>query len=416
MAEKILIISPVPLFPGHAGNRERIRTICTELMNRGYILDFFYAGFNDDLEKKHESYFNGEILNHQLETDRVSSLKNPGERVHEIVNGLKARTHRWFRRITDGSDSAKFNRSLYEYKNSGKRLLLKNQIGGKTYKAVLLNYAPYSFYFDLFDENTLRIIDAHDRLTDRYKLFSVSGTSENPVNWHSLRYRDEKQAIEKADIVWAITEKEARHFKAMVRTRKTEVLTLRHLMPYKKTECKNSGKNLLMIGSENRLNLEGLDWFLNRVWKKLKEKDPDIRFLIAGSICKAIEETAEDERIHLLGPFDSPAEVYSKSELFINPMQTGTGLKIKTFEALASGKFVLSTTAGATGLNEFTGNGLLCSDDPKVWGREIRSFFDGTNQRKKDNEKAKELITEIYRNNLEVISYSLSGSRAEKNA
>lgn len=409
MAEKILIISPIPLFPGHAGNRERIRAICSELMQRGYQLDFFYTGFEPDLEKSHTFFFNGGILKHNVDSYKVSWAQHPLLRISEIVNGFKNKAHKWLRYMLDGPDSAEFNKSIYQYRNASKLLLLKNQLVNRSYKAVIVNYAPYSFYFNLFDRQTTRIIDTHDRLTDRFQLFSEN--NQPPVDWHSLRYNDEKRALSKADIVWAITEQEHQHFRKMVGNENTKIYTLTHLKPFEKSEVKKAGKNIIMIGSGNRLNLEGLDWFMEQVWQKLKHYDDDFKFIIAGSVCKVLEGFVEDEQVELFGLFDSPGEVYSMGDVFINPMQSGTGLKIKTFEALAHGKFVISTKAGATGLDDMIGNGLACSDDPAIWVKEIVSFFRDPNQKKKELDRAGKMISEIYGKNLDVISKSLDDDK-----
>lgn len=406
MAEKILIISPVDLFPGYSGNRERIRTICLELMNRGYLLDFFYTGFERNLDKNHYSFFNGEVLHHNVDSYKVNWVEHPFQRVAELMNGLKIRIHKWLRFVFDSPESAKFNRSLYHYRNSGKILLLRQQISTKSYRAVIVNYAPYSFYLDLFGNRTKKIIDTHDRLADRYKLFSDN--NQPPADWYSLRRKDEKRALSNADVIWAITEDENSHFRALVENKKIEVFTLTHLIPYDKKGGNKSSKSVIMIGSENRLNIEGLEWFMNQVWNKLRHYDMEFTFLIAGSICNVLEGYVEDDRVRLLGLFDSPDEIYSMGEIFINPMQSGTGLKIKSFEALAHGKFVISTKAGATGLDKLVGNGLACSDDPAEWIRQIRALFNDPEEKRKELKRAEKIIKEMYRSNREVISKSLA--------
>lgn len=406
MAEKILIISPVPLFPGHAGNRERIRAICTELMERGYILDFFYTGFHSEISEDHHSFFNGAVLDHKLKTERVQFGKNPISRLQEIANGLKIKIENWLRYLQDGSESARFNRSLTEYKNLGKWLLLKGQTDQSAYKAVIINYAPYSFYFDLFEDDTIRIIDTHDRLTDRFKMFINS--SREPVDWHSLTREDEKKALSKADVVWAITSEEKKFFEELIESNVINVYTLRHLIPFKNIKNQEIGPKIVMIGSANRLNIDGLTWFLEQVWQKIRHYGLDLKFLVAGSICEAVDESILDDDVQLYGRFESDDEIYSKGDLFINPMQEGTGLKIKTYEALANGKFVLSTEAGATGLNELVGNGLICSEDPATWIQEIKQFFKDNSNKQGQREKMAEIISQIYRESLDVISESLN--------
>lgn len=406
MAEKILIISPVPLFPGHAGNRERIRSICTELMNREYILDFFYTGFHQEISDDHFSFFNGSVLDHKLEVEKLQFSKNPLFRVREIANGLKIKMEKWLRYLQGGSDSARFNKSLTEYKNLGKWILLKGQIDRSEYKAVIVNYAPYSFYFDLFEDKTIRIIDAHDRLTDRFKMYTNS--SQDPVDWHSLTENDEKEALSKADAVWAITGEEKMFFDKLVDSTSTNIYTLRHLRPFKNIQYQEEVNRIVMIGSTNRLNIDGLTWFLEQVWQKIRHYELDLKFLIAGSICEVVDETILDDDVELYGRFDSAEEIYTKGDLFINPMQEGTGLKIKTFEALANGKFVLSTEAGATGLNELIGNGFICSDDPATWIKEIKKFFEAASKNHDQKKKTAKIISQIYQENLDVISQSLN--------
>lgn len=406
MAEKILIISPVPLFPGHAGNRERIRAICTELMDRDYILDFFYTGFQQEISDDHLSFFNGSVLDHKLKFEKLQFSKNPLFRVREIANGLKIKMEKWLRYLHGGSDSVRFNRSLTEYKNLGKWGLLKRQIEQSEYKAVIVNYAPYSFYFDLFEDKTIKIIDTHDRLTDRFKMYTNS--SREPVDWHSLTEKDEKEALSKADVVWAITEEEKMFFEKLVDTTSPNVYTLRHLRPFKNIQYQEEVNRIVMIGSTNRLNIDGLTWFLEQVWQKIRHYELDLKFLIAGSICKVVDETILDDDVELYGRFDSVEEIYTKGDFFINPMQEGTGLKIKTFEALANGKSVLSTEAGATGLNELIGNGLVCSDDPATWIQEIKQFFEAGSKNHDQKEKTAKIISQIYQENLDLLSQSLN--------
>jgi hypothetical protein len=381
-------------------------------MERGYILDFFYTGFHDEISEGHQSFFNGAVLDHKLDTDRVHFGKNPISRLQEIANGLRIKIHKWLRFLQDGSASARFNRSLTEYKNLGKWLLLKGQTDQSAYKAVIINYAPYSFYFDLFEDDTIRIIDAHDRLTDRFKLFINS--SREPVDWHSLTRDDEKKALSKADVVWAITSDEKKFFEDLIPTNSTKVYTLRHLIPFKNIENQEMTPKIVMIGSANRLNIDGLTWFLEQVWQKIRHYELDLKFLVAGSICEAVDESVMDDDVELYGRFESDDEIYSKGDLFINPMQEGTGLKIKTYEALARGKFVLSTEAGATGLNDLIGRGLICSDDPATWIQEIRQFFKNNSSRRSQREKTAEIISRIYRETLDVIRESLNTRKESK--
>ena len=44
MSKRILVVSPVPSHPSNQGNAARILTLSSQLMQRGFTLDFFYYG------------------------------------------------------------------------------------------------------------------------------------------------------------------------------------------------------------------------------------------------------------------------------------------------------------------------------------------------------------------------------------
>lgn len=379
MAEKVLVISPVPLFPSHSGNRTRILSICTELQNLGYTLDFFYIGFQHKISSLHEKFFNGTVLNHNIQEKEMLPGRYLLLRILEIINGLKIRAQRQVRKQKYGTDSARFNKSLYDFKNIRKLKLLQKQLsiseGG--YKAVVLNYAVYSFYLDLFDENIVKIIDTHDRLSDRYKLYIEGG--EEPVAWKSITPDDERKAIRKADIIWAITQKEADYFKKLTEGEKPKVLTVPHLVEFKDViiDSDSQKKTILAVAGKGKINIAGLNWFFSEVWKEVTAQNPELKLIVAGSICDMKEQLHSVENVTFHGRYDDSEEVYGLTTFCINPIQFGTGLKIKTLEALSFGKEVLTTQTGADGLEQFAGKGLIVKNNPKDWINIILTRFGG---------------------------------------
>lgn len=376
MVKKILIISPVPVFPWHAGNRMRIKSVCDALISQGCELDFFYIGFDKELSKEHYTFFNGQVLDHLIDDITTDFSKEPILRIQEIQNGLKIKTGYLQRRFRYGKDSAQFNKSLSEFKNIRKLKLLSKQIQEKKYDAVLLNYTVYSHLFDLFDDNVIKIIDTHDRLSDRYTLFLDEGVE--PVIWKSISSADEKKSLSKADVILAITQKEAEYFSELIKASKPNILTVPHLSPYNEVPLAagESGKTVITVGGKSEINLNGLNWFLDKVWRHITEKFNEAELLVAGSLCEQSSSFVYNENVTLLGRFDSTQEVYDKAGLCVNPIQFGTGLKIKTIEALSSGKKIITTTEGASGLERFIGKGLVMSDSPDDWIKEIISHFD----------------------------------------
>lgn len=403
MAEKVLVISPVPIYPCYSGNRKRIESICNAVMEMGFVVDFYYCGFEKQLDKSHNNFFNGRVLEYTTGHLKKLSVSEPWVRTREIFNRLKIEVETRIRKFSEGEESARFNKGLSEYQNTRKLELLKKQVSGEEYKAVIINYAVYSFYFDLFSSETIRILDAHDRLTDRYKMYLDQG--KVPADWHSLRMKDERKAVLQADIIWAITRREKNHYTEMLEGLPVTVYTVRHLISYKPTSYAGEKKRVVMVGSDNALNIDGLSWFLSNVWSRIETDNAEL--VVAGTLCMAENLVPALDNVLYYGQFESEEEVYRLGNVFINPMQTGTGLKIKTLEALAHGKTVLSTSEGACGLNEFEGESLIISDQPQEWVHEIQKLLqsDAAGGREKS---AAEKIRRLLQENLNRIEDSLS--------
>ena len=60
-----------------------------------------------------------------------------------------------------------------------------------------------------------------------------------------------------------------------------------------------------------------------------------------------------DSDIRLLGHVENLAEFYNSVDVVINPVEFGTGLKIKSVEGLAFGKPLITTPEGVVGLGHF---------------------------------------------------------------
>jgi len=403
MAEKILVISPVQVYPCYSGNRKRIESICKAVMGMNYEVDFYYCGFEKKLDNDHKALFNGTILEFDTTGLKQKPVSEQWVRTKEIFNGVRIGFETRIRKYMDGEESARFNRGLSEYQNIRKIELLKHQISASAYKAVIINYAVYSFYFDLFSPDTIRILDTHDRLTDRYKMYLDEG--KVPADWHSLRMKDERKAITRADIIWAITRREKNHYTEMLSGNAARVFTVRHLTAYKPLRYEGDKKRVVMIGSDNTLNVEGLAWFLNNVWPKIDTNDTEL--VVAGTLCRAEKHLPASRHITFYGLFETEEEVYRLGNVFINPMQAGTGLKIKTLEALAHGKAVVSTREGACGLGEFEGDSLIITDQPEEWVKVIHKLLE-TGSHGFTQTGSGEKVKKVLQENLNRIKDSLS--------
>jgi glycosyltransferase involved in cell wall biosynthesis len=124
--------------------------------------------------------------------------------------------------------------------------------------------------------------------------------------------------------------------------------------------------SIFHIGSmEWQANEQGVMWFLKKVWPRVLSAQPNVKFHLAG---KGLSKT--DPRFFQTGIVNhgevDDAEVFMQSRgVMIVPIQAGSGIRIKSLEAMALGVPVVSTSIGAQGLTVESGTQMLIADDPE---------------------------------------------------
>lgn len=109
-------------------------------------------------------------------------------------------------------------------------------------------------------------------------------------------------------------------------------------------------KNVLFFSGGGKLNKDGIDRFISEVWPLLKRQDSEMKLLLGGGICSCFKQEELGEDILLKGRYDNPDDFYALGDICINPVYNGSGLKIKTFEALAHGKLTIVAPHSALGV------------------------------------------------------------------
>ena len=114
-------------------------------------------------------------------------------------------------------------------------------------------------------------------------------------------------------------------------------------------------------------NLEGLDWFLERVLPTLREKSPrgapQIR--VAGARPSAkLRRKLSDNQVELSESPDSIAPLLREAVAVFVPLFLGGGTRLKILEAMAAGVPVVSTTKGAEGLELGNRDEILIENEP----------------------------------------------------
>lgn len=144
-------------------------------------------------------------------------------------------------------------------------------------------------------------------------------------------------------------------------------------------------------------NEEGLVWFHGHVWPTLKAAIPGLRWRIVGRFpTPAIERMAGDDGIELFADAPSTAPHLDESTLFICPLFSGSGTRLKLLEAFSAGIPVVATTVGAEGLNARQGEQLLMADEAAGFARAISTLLEDAHAADRMRRSARKFVESNY--------------------
>jgi GT2 family glycosyltransferase/glycosyltransferase involved in cell wall biosynthesis len=135
---------------------------------------------------------------------------------------------------------------------------------------------------------------------------------------------------------------------------------------------------MLFMGSfRHPPNVVALDWFVNAVLPHIAARRPEARLVVVGSDAPQRHPYADRApAIEIRGFVDDIREPLARYAVFVCPVLTGSGVRVKLLEAFAGGIPVVSTRIGAEGLARQQGEFCLLADQPEAFAEKVLQVFD----------------------------------------
>ena len=147
---------------------------------------------------------------------------------------------------------------------------------------------------------------------------------------------------------------------------------------YEFRPCGRKPLTMLFVGSfRHDPNRIAVDWFVRRVLPLVLEKEPAARLVIAGSDPPPPHVYGgASASLEMLGYVDDVREPLARYALFVCPILSGSGVRVKLLEAFAAGIPVVSTFVGAEGLARKDGDVCALADDPAQFAARVVELFE----------------------------------------
>ncbi|MBI2680666.1 MAG: glycosyltransferase [Candidatus Solibacter usitatus] len=139
---------------------------------------------------------------------------------------------------------------------------------------------------------------------------------------------------------------------------------------------------MLFVGSfRHQPNQVALEWFVREILPRITAQRPQARLRVVGSDpperSTLIESAAQ---VELVGFVDDIRAELARCAVFVCPIRSGSGVRVKLLEAFACGIPVVSTRVGAEGLTSVDGEYCALADDPEEFARKVLDILDRPEQ------------------------------------
>lgn len=134
-----------------------------------------------------------------------------------------------------------------------------------------------------------------------------------------------------------------------------------------------SSQNMLSLGTMSwPPNIDSMLYFTKDIMPIIRKQYLGCTLTIAGSNpSPVIQSLASEPDISVTGFVDDADELARKCGVFIVPLRSGSGVRVKILNALAMGLPIVSTTIGVEGLDVRNGEHLLIADTPADFAESV---------------------------------------------
>ncbi|MEM7574295.1 MAG: glycosyltransferase family 4 protein [Bacteroidota bacterium] len=204
--------------------------------------------------------------------------------------------------------------------------------------------------------------------------------SFGPKRWYMKRLtkqlgRYEREQLNQYDLLLPITKRDEQRFRNLGFQGKSQVLPIGLDVKCGEPDYLSyrQAPKLSFIGSLDWMpNLEGLQWFLNRVWPDVHRAFPELEFHVAGRNMPASLKALEMPKVIMHGEVEDACEFVGSHSISLVPLLSGSGMRAKILEAMAMGRTVISTSIGLEGIKAEHRRHLFIADSPEQFVESIR--------------------------------------------
>ena len=260
-----------------------------------------------------------------------------------------------------------------------------NEITQTSYDYILFESIYLSDYLDVIRQNTKAKLVLRSHNIEYLLWKRVAEQEANPLKKIYLKVlanrleHEELSAIHKYDAVVCVSSNDQAFYEEKgLRLPITSIpIGIDVTKDLSNSDSPPKYPGLFMLGALDWIpNQEGIIWFIENVWPKLKAMYPNLEIKIAGRRPSAQMMNIDASGVMVLGEIENAAQFLKENAIMLVPLFSGSGIRVKIIEGMMMGKVVVSTNIGAEGLNVQSGEQLLLANTQDEFVKAISALIE----------------------------------------
>lgn len=155
--------------------------------------------------------------------------------------------------------------------------------------------------------------------------------------------------------------------------------------------------NILWIGGmRDPYNRQAVLFFLDEVFPRIAERIPNVKWTVVGRDPPDRLVRLGNQHVELPGLVRDVRPYYHRAHVFVVPLLSGSGTKLKVIEGLSMGMPIVTTTVGAEGLAVEHGKDIFINDDAVQFAESVIRLLENPVLRRNVGSSARTLAADRY--------------------
>jgi len=206
--------------------------------------------------------------------------------------------------------------------------------------------------------------------------------------------RTERRYVELADYVLTVSENDRAFFRQYIPAGRIAVIPTGVDTEYfQPSPVPEQPATTVFTGSMDWMpNEDAVNFFTAEILPRLHQEIPKAAFWAVGRRPSRRLQALASDLVVVTGDVPDIRPYLARAAVCVVPLRSGSGTRIKIFEAMAMGKAVVSTTLGAEGLPVRHNENIILADDPAAFARAVIDLLRDPQRRAQLGRAARELV------------------------